>query len=156
MTPEEFNATGLSKLTAKELAALDTWVQKHSMRVAQVVAQQAGTGSKGALSFDQLEGCSIVADDGEFLGIISRNAIDAKSILNEIGKHGSQIGAASIFNAIGKYGSDISALSPFCEIASKPPKLFNKEGKFVAYLSQNSLKTPRVDPHALIGWLKSK
>ena len=156
MTPEEFQAAGLSKLSAKEIAALDTWVQKHSLRVAQLVTQQAGTGRKDALSFDQLEGCSIVADDGEFLGIISSNEIDSKSILNAIGKHGSEISSLSIFNTIGKYGSEISALSPFNQIASMPPKIFNKEGKFVAYLTKNSLKTPRVDPHALIGWLKSK
>jgi hypothetical protein len=156
MTPEEFKATGLSKLNDRELAALDVWVEKHSLKVAQVVAHQAGGASKDALSFVQLEGCSIVADDGEFLGIISKNAIDAKSILNEIGKHGSRISSASIFNSIAKYGSEISAYSPFYEIASKPPKIFNSEGKFVAYLTKNTLKAPRVDPHALIGWLKSK
>ena len=151
MTTEEFKASGLSKLSDSELAALDTWVQKHSLRVAQVVAQQTGAPNKDALSFDQLEGCRIVADDGEFLGIISKNAIDAKSILNEIGKYGSQISSVSIFNTIGKYGSEISSLSPFNEITSKPPKIFNKEGKFVAYLTKNSFKTPRVDAHALVG-----
>lgn len=156
MTPEDFKAAGLAKLSDRELEALDAWVQKHSLRVAQVVAQQAGKGSKDVFSFDQLEGCSIVAADNEFLGIISKNPIDAISILNVIGKHGSQISSVSIFNPIGKYGSEISALSPFNEIASTPPKMFNKEGKFVAYLTKNALKTPRVDPHALIGWLKTK
>ncbi|MCS1407590.1 MAG: hypothetical protein M2R45_00749 [Verrucomicrobia subdivision 3 bacterium] len=156
MTPEEFKASGLSKLSDEELAKLDAWVQKHSLQVAQIAAQQESVGSRYTRSFNQLEGCYIVADDGKFLGIISSNVIAAKSILNDIGKHGSVISSVSIFNRIGKYGSNISSLSPFNEIASKPPKILNKEGKFVAYLTTNLLKTPRVDLHALIGWLKSK
>jgi hypothetical protein len=155
MSPEEFQACGLSKLSDKEIAALDAWVQKHSQRVAQVVAQRGGATSSGVLSFDQLEGCSIVADDGEFLGIISKNSNDSKSILNEIGKYGSQISSVSIFNTIGKYGSEISSISPFNEIASKPPIIYSKDGKFVAYLTKNVTKTPRIDTSALIGWLKS-
>ena len=42
MTPEEFMASGLSKLNDKELAALNTWVQNHSLRVNQSIAQQQG------------------------------------------------------------------------------------------------------------------
>ena len=157
MTPDEFKACGLSKLDDKELLALDTWVQKQSIRVAQAVAQKGGIGvNSGPLSFDQLEGYSIVADDGEFLGTISNNTIDSKSILNEIGKYGSVISSVSIFNTIGKYGSETSSLSAFSEITSTPPHIINKDGIFVAYLTVNPLKNPRVNPHALVGWLKSK
>ena len=43
MTPEEFKASGLSKLSDGELAAIDAWVQRHSLRVAQAVAPLGGT-----------------------------------------------------------------------------------------------------------------
>lgn len=156
MTPDEFKACGLSKLNDKELAALNAWVEKHSLRVAQAVSLKASTVSSAMLSFDQLEGCSIVGDDGEFLGIISRNEVDSKSILNSVGRYGSTVSSTSIFCTVGRYGSEVSSLSAFCEIASTPPKIISKDGKFVAYLTKNSLKTPRVDPLALVGWLKSK
>jgi hypothetical protein len=42
MTPEEFRASGLLKLSDREVAALDTWVQRHSLRVAQAVAPLGG------------------------------------------------------------------------------------------------------------------
>ena len=38
----------------------------------------------------KLEGCSIIADDGTFLGIITTNQFEHKSILNEFGPHGSE------------------------------------------------------------------
>lgn len=42
MTPEEFKASGLSKLSDRELAAIDAWVQRHSLRVAQAIAPLGG------------------------------------------------------------------------------------------------------------------
>ena len=39
MTPEEFRASGLSKLSDSELLALDAWVEQHSLRVAKLVGQ---------------------------------------------------------------------------------------------------------------------
>lgn len=106
-------------------------------------------------SFENLLGGYITAQDGQFLGKITTSDIDSKSLLNDIGKHGSDISNVSIFNDISKYGDDISQLSPFNDIASQPPKIFHKEGKFVAYLTTNEIKTPAINPHALIGWLKS-
>ncbi len=156
MTADEFSAAGLTRLNDRELAALDAWFQKYALIASKVAALQTGKARGDVPPFEKLEGCSIVADDGEFLGLISRDTLDAKSIRNEIGKHGSTISTVSIFNTIGKYGSEISALSAFNEIASKPPSIFDKEGKFVSFLTKNTLRTPRVDPNALVGWLKSK
>lgn len=156
MTSDEFKACGLSKLNDKELVALNEWVEKHSLRVAQAVSQKTSAVGGTTLSFDQMEGYSIVGDDGEFLGIISRNEVDSKSILNSVGRYGSTVSSTSIFCTVGRYGSEVSSLSAFSEIASTPPKIISKDGKCVAYLTKNSLKTPRVDPLALVGWLKSK
>jgi len=106
-----------------------------------------------ALNFADLEGASIVAQDGQFLGIVSTDKYDSYSINNRYGSYGSKYNSKSIFNRYSRYGSECSSLSAFNSIASKPPMIY-KDGKFVAYLTVNTVKTPRVDPHALIGWLK--
>src|SRR4051794_22873002 len=43
MTPEEFKAAGLSKLSEKEIAALDAWLHKHSVRFAQAIVPLGST-----------------------------------------------------------------------------------------------------------------
>ena len=103
----------------------------------------------------QLEGCVIVANDGQFLGRITVNEVASDSILNEVGRYGSEVSSTSIFNQVGRYGSEVSSLSPFNEVTSTPPQIVNRSGQFVAYLTKNSVKTPAVDPHLLIGLLKS-
>lgn len=106
-----------------------------------------------ALDFADLEGASIVAQDGQFLGIVSTDKYDSDSINNPYGSYGSEYSSTSIFNDYSRYGSKYSSLSAFNSIASKPPMIY-KDGKFIAYLTINTTKTPRVDPYALIGWLK--
>lgn len=148
MSADEFQRAGLQKLNEQEVAALNGWLGKF------LFVAVAAKG-KGDQSFAELEGAFIVADDGQFLGKITTNSIDSKSIINSIGSYGSDISATSIFNTIGKYGSDISRLSPFNDIASTPPKVFKGE-RFMGYLTTNKIKTPRIDPHALLGWLKAQ
>jgi hypothetical protein len=109
-----------------------------------------------SISFADLVGGYITADDGQFLGRISTSDIEADSILNSVGEHGSDVSSKSIFNDVGRYGGNVSRLSPFNEIASAPPRVCNKDGEFAAYLTVNELKTPRVDPRALVGWLRSQ
>jgi hypothetical protein len=100
--------------------------------------------------FGNLEGATIVGADGAYLGTITWNSIESESVTNPIGPYGSQISETSIFNKIGPYGSAISPLSAFNRIASDPPSVFVGE-VFVAYLSVNSLVTPRIDPQKLFG-----
>ena len=106
------------------------------------------------MTFDQLEGATIVANDGAFLGKITVNSIDPESITNPIGIYGSAISALSILNQIGQYGSEISSKSSFNPITSTPPRIL-MSGQFVAYLTANPLMTPGIDPGALIDWLQS-
>jgi len=113
-----------------------------------------GGGASGE-SLADLENAIIIADDGQFLGKITTSSIDPKSIINSIGPYGSDISPTSIFNDIGKYGGDISPLSPFNDITSTPPRIFRGD-RFIGYLTVNTIKTPRVDPRALVGWLKSQ
>jgi hypothetical protein len=102
-----------------------------------------------------LEGAIIIADDGTFLGKITSNDLDPKGIMNDVGTYGSNVSASSIFNDVGRFGGDISAMSPWNDIASKPPTIY-LDREFVAYLTVNELKEPRIDPRALIGFLRSR
>lgn len=79
----------------------------------------------------------LYAQDGTFLGNINSNQFDTDSIANEFGKYGSEFQTKSIFNEFGTYGSKFSQYSPFNEFASKPPKILDKNGQIVGYLTAN-------------------
>lgn len=151
MTSEEFQAAGLEKLTEAELAALDEWFLTTLMTL---MRGPAGGDSPAGTSFRELEGGMIIADDGEFLGRITTNCLDRQSIGNEIGPHGSSVGRASIFNDVGRYGGRVSVMSPFNRLSTSPPRIY-LNGEFVAYLTVNQLSSPRIDPNALVGWIRS-
>jgi hypothetical protein len=91
-----------------------------------------------------LEGMSIFADDGKFLGKISASKFTSDSIANEYGPYGSSYSPTSIFNVNGVYGSQFSVLSPFNTVATRPPVLFNGQTPF-AFLTVNTARNPRVD-----------
>jgi hypothetical protein len=102
----------------------------------------------------QLRGESfIVAGDGTFLGKLNPNAYDNESIFNQYGPYGSRYSQTCIFNPYSPYGGQFSAASPFNQYATDPPKVFLK-GRFVAFLSVNQHKTPRLDPNSIIDWAK--
>ena len=81
----------------------------------------------------------LYADDGTgtFLGEISSNKYATDSISNEYGKYGSKYQTKSIFNQYGTYGSKYSQYSVFNEYATHPPKILDKNGKIVGYLTAN-------------------
>ena len=109
-----------------------------------------------SITFAELDGKAIIiADDGAFLGLISSNSLAPKSITNTVGLHGSSVSPSSIFCQVGIYGGTINPYSPWNDLALDPPKVL-LDGTFVAYLTTNKMKTPRMDPYALIGYLKSK
>lgn len=148
MTTAEFQQCGLQKLDDAELRNLDAWLGKFAITILK-------DEDKSSVSFKDLEGAVIVADDGQFLGKITTNDLDPNSLLNDVGQYGSDVSSTSIFNDVSRYGSDVSSLSPFNDVTSTPPRIF-LGNLFVAYLTVNTVKTPRFDPRALIGWLKSQ
>jgi hypothetical protein len=119
------------------------------MMLACMVAYAADNSALG-----DLEGATIVASDGQFLGIISGNSFDSKSIANEYGNYGSRYSSTSIFNEFGQYGGEFSDKSPFNEFTNNPPKIYTRNSKW-AYLTHNRFLSPRVDPHWLIGAIRS-
>jgi hypothetical protein len=103
---------------------------------------------------DRLEGAFIVAADGHFLGVITVNSYNPKSILIEFGDFGSEYSSDSIFNEYGDYRGEYSEYSPFNEFTTTPPKVYTKDQQW-AYLTVNETLSPRVDPKWLIGALKA-
>ena len=155
MNASTFRAAGLEKLSEEELSVLDKWLNEFVLEQAQQATQKHNSNIDSRISiFANLEGATIIADDGQFLGIITKNQVASNSILNSVGSYGSRVSRTSIFNQVGQYGSQVSRLSPFNRVASSPPRIY-RGNEFIAYLTVNTTKQPRIDPNALIGWLQS-
>jgi hypothetical protein len=152
MTPSEFQRCGLQKLSPDELKNLNGWIT--GMVTKALAASDASTATTQN-SVSDLEGAVIIADDGQFIGKITTNSMDPNSLMNDVGQYGSDVSSTSIFNDVSTYGSDVSSLSPFNSVSSTPPRIF-KGNKFIAYLTVNATEMPRIDPYALIAWLKSE
>lgn len=135
------HAWAVTKLS-EEIKRLQQPVERPSLRVRNPLAT--------------IEGCFILAEDKQYLGKITWNEFDSESILNEFGRYGGKFSSTSIFNEFGRYGGEIALYSPFNSIAVNPPKIFTRDGDFVAYLTVNNLKSPRIDPHVLVAFLKSR
>ena len=103
-----------------------------------------------------LEGCVIVANDGQFLGKITTNEFDSKSLLNDYGEYGNPYSSTSIFNKYNNYGNEYSSLSPFNDYTTTPPQIVCPDGQVAAYLTTNQFKTPALNPYVLIGLLRSQ
>lgn len=115
--------------------------------------------------FDSLHNYSayLVADDGQFLGKISRSRYGFDSLSNEWSSYGNSYNRLSIFNSSGTYGSSYSDLSPFCQSALRPPTIRYKQGGVeyvVAYLTRNphffgAYAVANVDPSCLCDWISA-
>jgi hypothetical protein len=53
-----------------------------------------------------------------------------------------------MYNQFSQYGSQFGSLSAYSEFTSTPPQLY-VGGRFAAYVTKNTFRTPRVDPDAL-------
>jgi len=96
----------------------------------------------------------IFAQDNQFLGFVNDNPFDSDSVCNRFGNYGSKFSPTSIWNKFGTYGNDFGSLSAFNDLGSTPPVLFDEIGA-LAYVSTNSLLTPRVDSFYLLGLLRA-
>ncbi len=96
----------------------------------------------------------IVAEDGQVLGLITSNAYNSDSFLNEFGRYGGKYSATSIWNEYGQYGGEYSRLSPFNPYTNTPPRIIARNGSFVGYLTVNQYKTPSVSPWAVVALMK--
>ena len=97
----------------------------------------------------------IEAGDGTFLGKLNPDNFDEESIFNKFGTYGNKFFPSSIFNQFSTYGNQFNALSPYNQFSTNPPKLF-VNGEFVAFLTKNQTRRPRVDPDDLLSWAEQK
>ena len=65
----------------------------------------------------------LLAQDGQFLGMLSSNKYQSDSVMNEYGSYGSKYSSTSIFNQYGQYGSRYASYSPFNPYTSTPPQI---------------------------------
>lgn len=70
-----------------------------------------------------------------FLGCLTCDKDDAKSIFNDRGRFGSLSDPRSIWNTAGAYGSQTSPLSPWNPHASTPPLLRDEFERFYGYFT---------------------
>lgn len=93
----------------------------------------------------------IEGGDGTFLGSLKPNQFDNDSIFNKFGPYGNQFSQTTIFNPYSMYGGQFSNLSPYNQFAGNPPKVY-LNGKFIAYLTQNTTFSNRIDPDEIFNW----
>ena len=74
-------------------------------------------------------------DHSTFLGCLTCNKYDSKSVCNKYGDSGSKYSSTSIWNHYGEYGSRYSSTSPWNPYASEPPVIVDHEGGFYGYFT---------------------
>ena len=94
----------------------------------------------------------LLAQDGQFLGILSSNKYQTDSVMNEYGTYGSKYSSTSIFNQYSQYGSRYGFYSPFNPYTSTPPQII-LNGHWVGLLTANTFLQNRLDPHQLFDWI---
>lgn len=94
----------------------------------------------------------LLAQDGQFLGILSSNKYQTDSVMNEYGTYGSKYSSTSIFNQYSQYGSRYGFYSPFNPYTSTPPQIILK-GQWVGLLTANTFLQNGLDPHQLFDWI---
>ena len=95
----------------------------------------------------------LVANDGQFLGILTLNKFVTNSISNDFGLYGSKFSATSIKNQFSTYGSPYSSLSPYNPYTATPPTIYLR-GVKVGVLSVNKFLYGSVNPNDLDNWMK--
>ena len=101
-----------------------------------------------------LDSAYIVGELDVFLGVISADTSNPKSIMNRRGEFGDDYSTHSIFGT-GVYAGLHGVFSPFNWDCETPPKVF-KDSVFVAYLTENQSLSPRISTYSLVGFLDDK
>ena len=110
-------------------------------------------------TYMSLLGDELVGDDGVLLGLITPDTSNRSSFLksnlydpDEEITADDTIQVASRFVSHNKYCGPDGPLSPFNRNSRRPPRI-ERQGSFVAYLSDNPRITPRISASRLVGFL---
>lgn len=94
----------------------------------------------------------LLAQDGQFLGMLSSNRYQPDSVMNKYGTYGSKYSTTSIFNQYGRYGSPYASYSPFNPYTSTPPQIILR-GQCIGVLTKNTILLNRLDPYQLFDFI---
>ncbi|MFE1744904.1 CD225/dispanin family protein [Coleofasciculus sp. H7-2] len=101
-------------------------------------------------ALSQLDGHAyLMGADNVFLGIISSDRINEKSICNQVGEFGSRVTSKSVWNRVGDYGSRISDTSAYKTNTNQPPIIVNENNEIIGFLTVNTRIKGAVDPDFL-------
>ena len=102
------------------------------------------SGGTSQLTCADLEGAYVLAQDpsATYLGFFG-SRFASESIMNQFGTYGSESSSTSVRNQFGSFGSSTGTYSAQNNFSSAPPRI-RKNGVFLAYLSTNTLQSPRV------------
>lgn len=118
---------------------------------APVLPPEPPTAPLGASKFADVEG-GYISCGAAYLGKICTDKFDRKSLINDFGDH-SKFSDKSILNKFSDFGGALGSHSPYNKFCDEPPKVFDKDGQFRAFLTVNTFKSPRLDPDVLFGWI---
>ena len=110
---------------------------------------------------DRLDGQGeLFSYDGRtYLGLVVSDSQRADSLINPEGAYGSATSVTSISNPDGPYGGGDSPTSAYNPQAPHPPIIWLWDGQnyqFVAFVTTNNQKRPRIDPDYLLDYLRAK
>jgi hypothetical protein len=78
-----------------------------------------------------------------YLGCLTCNNNNGKSIWNEYGRYGSKYNGNSIWSFKSKFGNKFNKYSPWNRNSNSPPVILDNQGKFYGYLTINRNKKDR-------------
>ena len=96
----------------------------------------------------------LLAQDGQFLGLLSSNKYQIDSIMNEYGVYGSKYSATSIFNQHSRYGSPHASYSAINPNTSTPPLIILK-GQLIGVLTMNEHLQNCLNPNLLLDFIRA-
>ena len=92
---------------------------------------------------------TLVAEDGEFLGVATSNKFATDGVCNEFSQFGNEFGSNSIYNEFGQYGGQFSSKSAYNEFTSTPPRLRCESGTLLNPVTKNRFLANAIDPDVL-------
>lgn len=97
---------------------------------------------------------SLLGADGTFLGCLSCDGFDQRSIVNRKAIFTSDAARDSIFNGSGPFGSKLSLTSACNPRASDPPSIVDADGREYGHLTMNAAHPEAIRDPKITDWLR--
>jgi hypothetical protein len=97
---------------------------------------------------------ALIGSDGTYLGCLSCDGFDQRSLVNRRGVFASGAARDSIFNGSGPFGSKLSPTSACNPLASEPPAIVDANGREYGHLTMNATHPEAVRDPKIVDWLR--